>query len=133
MRTLVVSPSWVGDAVLSHPLLVRVKARDPQGTLDVLAPPWALAVYRRMPEVSQAIANPFGHGDLRLPERRRFAKSLAPYDRAIVLPNSFKSALIPWHAGIRLRTGWRGEMRYGLVNDLRRLDEEALPLIVERY
>jgi len=133
MRTLVVSPSWVGDAVLSHPLLVRVKARDPQGSLDVLAPPWALAVYRRMPEVSQVIANPFGHGHLRLAERRRFAKSLAPYDRAIVLPNSFKSALIPWHAGIRVRTGWRGEMRHGLLNDLRRLDEEALPLIVERY
>ncbi|HWH40056.1 MAG TPA: lipopolysaccharide heptosyltransferase II [Usitatibacter sp.] len=133
MRTLVVSPSWIGDAVLSHPLLGRVKARDPQGTIDVLAPPWALAVFRRMPEVHGAIANPFGHGDLRLAGRRRFAKSLAPYDRAIVLPNSFKSALIPWHAGIGVRTGWRGEMRYGLLNDLRRLDEEALPLIVERY
>lgn len=133
MRTLVVAPSWVGDAVLSHPLLVRLKARDPQGAIDVLAPPWALPVYRRMPEAAQAIANPFGHGDLRLAERRRFAKSLAAYDRAIVLPNTFKSALIPWHAGIRVRTGWRGEMRYGLLNDVRRLDEEALPLIVERY
>ncbi|HET7401554.1 MAG TPA: lipopolysaccharide heptosyltransferase II [Usitatibacter sp.] len=133
MRTLVVAPSWVGDAVLSHPLLVRLKARDPQGAIDVLAPPWALAVYRRMPEVHAAIANPFGHGDLRLAERRRFAKSLASNDRAIVLPNSLKSALIPWHAGIAVRTGWRGEMRYGLLNDLRRLDEEALPLIVERY
>jgi heptosyltransferase-2 len=133
LRTLVVAPSWVGDAVLSHPLLARVKARDPGGIIDVLAPPWVLAVYRRMPEVAQAISNPFGHGDVRLAERRRFAKSLPAYDRAIVLPNTLKSALIPWHAGIRVRTGWRGEMRYGLLNDLRRLDEEALPLIVERY
>jgi heptosyltransferase-2 len=86
-----------------------------------------------MPEVARAIALPFGHGDLKLAARRRFAKSLAPYDRAIVLPNSFKSALIPWHAGIARRTGYRGEMRYGLLNDLRTLDEEALPLIVERY
>ena len=133
MKTLVVSPSWIGDAVLSHPLLVRLKEADPAGTIDVLAPPWVLPVYRRMPEVAGSISNPFGHGSLRLGERRTFARSLAGYDRAIVLPNSFKSALIPWHAGIPRRTGYRGEMRYGLLNDLRALDEEAMPLIVERY
>jgi len=118
---------------LSHPLLVRLKERDPQGSIDVLAPSWALPVYRRMPEVAQAISLPFGHGDLKLGERRRFAKALPAYGRAIVLPNSFKSALIPWHAGIPVRTGYRGEMRYGLLNDLRALDEDKLPLIVERY
>ena len=99
----------------------------------MLAPPWALPVYRRMPEVAQVHALPFGHGDLKLGARRAFAKALPRYDRAIVLPNTFKSALIPWHAGIAVRTGYRGEMRYGLVNDMRRLDEDALPLIVERY
>jgi heptosyltransferase-2 len=132
-RTLVVAPSWIGDAVLSHPLLVRLKEAAPETPLDVLAPPWVLPVYARMPEVAQVIANPFGHGDLRLGERRRFAKTLGAYSHAVVLPNSFKSALIPWHAGIPRRTGWRGEMRYGLLNDARRLDEAALPLIVERY
>jgi heptosyltransferase II len=132
-RTLIVSPSWVGDAVLSHPLLVRLKEADPEGTIDVLAPPWALPVFRRMPQVAATHSLPFGHGELRLGERRRFAKALAPYDRAVVLPNSFKSALIPWHAGIPVRTGYRGEMRYGLLNDVRRLDQGALPLIVERY
>jgi heptosyltransferase-2 len=133
VRTLVVAPSWIGDAVLSHALLVRLKERDPHGTIDVLAPPWTLPVYRRMPEVAETITLPFGHGDLKLGERRRFAQSLPRYDRAIVLPNSFKSALIPWHAGIPERTGYRGEMRYGLLNDLRVLDQEKLPLIVERY
>lgn len=132
-RTLVVAPSWIGDAVLSHPLLVRLKERDPQGSIDVLAPPWALPVYRRMPEVAGMHALPFGHGDLKLGGRRKFAGTLPRYDRAVVLPNTFKSALIPWHAGIAVRTGYRGEMRYGLVNDMRRLDEAALPLIVERY
>lgn len=132
-RTLVVAPSWIGDAVLSHPLLVRLKEADPGGSIDVLAPPWALPVYRRMPQVSAALALPFGHGDLKLGERRRFAQSLPEYDRAIVLPNSWKSALIPWHAAIARRTGYRGEMRYGLLNDVRILDEHALPLIVERY
>ena len=131
--TLVVAPSWVGDAVLSHPLLVRLKERDPSGRIDVIAPPWVLPVYRRMPQVNQAIAQPFGHGDLKLGERRRFAKGLAPYDRAIVLPNSWKSALIPWHAGIKRRTGYIGELRYGLLNDARPMDKVGHPLIVERY
>ncbi|HEX5129641.1 MAG TPA: lipopolysaccharide heptosyltransferase II [Usitatibacter sp.] len=133
MRTLVVAPSWIGDAVLSHPLLMRLKEADPTGTIDVLAAPWVLPVYRRMPEVAGMHLNPFGHGDLRLGERRKFAKGLPAYDRAVVLPNTLKSALIPWHAGIPLRTGWLGEMRFGLLNDRRRLDEAALPLIVERY
>ncbi len=132
-RTLIVAPSWVGDAVLSHPLLIRLKEADPQGAIDVLGPPWALPVYRRMPQVAAAHCLPFGHGELRLGDRRRFAKTLPAYDRAVILPNSLKSALIPWHAGIPVRTGWRGEMRYGLLNDVRRLDEAALPLIVERY
>jgi heptosyltransferase-2 len=132
LDTLVVAPSWVGDAVLAHPLLTRLKARDP-GAIDVLAPGWAFAVFQRMPEVRRTLALPFGHGDLRLGERRRFAQSLPRYDRAIVLPNSFKSALVPWHAGIPVRTGYRGEMRYGLLNDMRLLDEEELPLIVERF
>ena len=86
-----------------------------------------------MPQVANAISLPFGHGDLKLLERRRFGKSLATYEQAIVLPNSLKSALVPWHAGIPVRTGYRGEMRFGLLNDVRRLDKEALPLIVERF
>jgi heptosyltransferase-2 len=112
---------------------VRLKELDPSGSIDVLAPPWALPVYRRMPEVAAAISLPFGHGDLKLGERRKFAKTMPRYDHAAVLPNTLKSALIPWHANIPVRTGYRGEMRYGLLNDLRVLDEAALPLIAERY
>ena len=118
---------------MSHPLLVRLKERDPAARIDVLGPAWAVPVFRRMPEVSDTLVLPFGHGDLRLGERRRFAKTLPAYDQAIVLPNSFKSALVPWHAGIPLRTGYSGEMRIGLLNDRRPLDEGALPLMVERF
>lgn len=133
MRILVVAPSWIGDAVISHALILRLKELEPAAAIDVLAPPWALPVYRRMAGVANAIALPFGHGDVKLGERRRFARGLGPYDRAIVLPNSWKSALVPWHAGIAVRTGYRGEMRYGLLNDLRVLDEKALPRLAERY
>jgi heptosyltransferase-2 len=114
-------------------MLVRVKERDPAGRIDVIAPPWVVPVYRRMPQVAEVIEQPFGHGELKLAERRRFARGLRGYDRAIVLPNSWKSALIPWHAGIKRRTGYIGELRYGLLNDVRALDTQALPLIVERY
>ena len=132
-RILVVAPSWVGDAVLTHPLLVRLKERDPGASIDVLGPPWALPVFRRMPQVAAVLTLPFGHGDLKLGERRRFGRSLAAYDQAIVLPNSFKSALVAWHAGIPLRTGYRGEFRYGLLNDVRALDPDAVPLMAERF
>ena len=88
-----------------------------------------------MPEVNDAIAMPLGHGALEIGERRKLGHSLREkrYDRAYVLPNSFKSALVPFFAGIPLRTGWRGEMRYGLLNDARVLDKDAWPLMVERY
>ncbi|HSN20129.1 MAG TPA: lipopolysaccharide heptosyltransferase II, partial [Usitatibacter sp.] len=134
MRTLVIAPSWIGDAVLSHALVARLKEIEPGSAVDVLAPPWALPVYRRMAGVERAIALPFGHGELKLGARRAFARTLGGgYDRAIVLPNTWKSALIPWHAGIPRRSGYRGEMRYGLLNDLRVLDEKALPRLVDRY
>ncbi len=133
MRTLVVAPSWVGDAVLSQPLIARLREADPGGAIDVLAAPWTLPVYRRMPQVAATIALPFRHGELAFVARRRLARTLSHYDRAVVLPNSWKSALVAWHAGIPVRTGYVGELRYGLLNDARRLDRAALPLLVERY
>jgi heptosyltransferase-2 len=134
-RILVVGPSWVGDTVLAQPLFKRLHEKHAALELDVLAPTWTLPLLRRMPEVTRALASPFGHGELRLTERWRRARELAArgYDQAIVLPNSFKSALLPRLAGIRLRTGYIGEARQLLLNDARRLDRRALPLMVERF
>lgn len=134
-RILVVGPSWVGDAVIAQSLFRRLREDDPNCRLDVLSPAWTEGLLQRMPEVDDVIANPFGHGQLRLPARYRFARTLRTrqYDQAFVLPNSLKAALIPFLAGIPQRTGFVGEMRYGIVNDARVLDKQQLPLMVERF
>ena len=134
-RTLIVAPAWIGDAVLSQPLLMRLKVLAPDTPIDVLAPPWTEAVYRRMPEVADTHTSPFNHGDISLWGRRKLGLELAAlgYDTGYVLPNSFKSALVPRFANIRTRVGWRGEMRGKLLNDCRDLDEAALPTMAERF
>ena len=131
---LVVGPSWVGDMVMASVLFQLLRARQPQARIDVLAPGWSLPLLARMPEVNQGIEMPVGHGRLGLRTRWQLARSLrGRYDQAIVLPGSLKSALVPWLAGIARRTGYRGEQRYGLINDMRQLRPAELPLMVQRY
>ncbi|CAI1185633.1 ADP-heptose--LPS heptosyltransferase RfaF [Serratia marcescens] len=135
MKILVIGPSWVGDMMMSQSLYRTLKAEYPSAEIDVMAPAWCRPLLARMPEVNQALAMPLGHGALGLSERRRLGRALRAnrYDRAYVLPNSFKSALVPFFADIPQRIGWRGEMRYGLLNDVRVLDKTAFPLMVQRY
>ena len=134
-KILLVAPAWIGDAVLVQPLAARLHERKSNLSLDVLAPPWTEPVFARMPEVDQTIVAPFGHGELALGKRRALANALKEgrYTQAIVLPNSFKSALVPFFARIPIRTGYIGEMRFGLLNDIRRLDAHALPRMVDRF
>ena len=120
---------------MSQPLLTLLKQRDPGATIDVLGPGWALPIFRRMPEVNETIESPFTHGELALRKRLQIGRSVRArhYDRAYVLPNSFKSALVPLFARIPGRIGFVGEARHWLLTDARRLDERALPLMVERF
>lgn len=134
-KILVIAPSWVGDSVMAQPLYRRLHERHAQLELHVFAPQWTLPLLARMPEVAKAHLNPFGHGALDLLGRWKTARQLKTegFDQAIVLPNSLKSALIPLFAGIPLRTGFVGESRYGILNDTRELDENRLPMMVERF
>ena len=134
-RCLVVGPSWVGDMLMAQSLFKALAARHPGLALDVLAPAWSHGILARMPEVRRALVAPFAHGRFGLGERWRLGRELSRegYDQAIVLPNSWKSALVPFFAGIPLRTGYLGEFRHGLLNDRRRLDPRAMPRLVERY
>ncbi len=134
-KILIVGPSWVGDMVMAQTLFTSLKQQDPDCSIDVLAPAWSRPLLERMSEVNAAISMPIGHGELVLSKRWTMAQQLRKqvYDAAYVLPNSLKSALIPAFAGIPLRVGWRGEMRFGLLNDIRLLDKARYPLMIERF
>ncbi len=135
MKILIIGPSWVGDMVMAQGLFIALKNIYPDCEIHVLAPAWCRDLLAHMPEVMAAIDMTVGHGKLDLSKRRAIARDLKQqrFDQAIILPNSFKSALIPWFAGIPLRIGWRGESRSLLINDCRDLDEQAYPLMVERF
>lgn len=133
-RILIVAPNWIGDCVAAQPLFRRLATRRSDVVIDALAPAWVAPSLAAMPEIRKVIPNPFGHGAFDLAGRWKLARSLAgQYDEAYVLPNSWKSALIPLFAGIPIRVGFLGEARYGVINRAHRLDEKALPLQVERY
>ncbi|MEY5100998.1 MAG: ADP-heptose-LPS heptosyltransferase [Pseudomonadota bacterium] len=121
--------------VMAQSLFMTLKAADPAVEIDVLAPGWSLPILERMPEVRRGIAMPLGHGEFGLGKRWQLGRSLARerYGQAIVLPGSLKSALVPWFAGIPRRTGFRGEMRFVLLNDIRALDKQRLPMTVQRF
>jgi heptosyltransferase-2 len=121
--------------VMAQILFKLLHGRHPGLALDVLAPRWTFALLERMPEVRRAIESPFEHGDLKLGERRRLGRSLAAegYDQAIVLPKTFKSALVPFFARIPLRTGYIGELRHWILNDARKLDRARLPQMAQQY
>lgn len=126
MKTLIVSPNWIGDAVMAQPLIASIKRADPHGRIDVLAPPATAAVFAAIAEVDDVIEHPAPHGKLELRARFKLGRALArrKFDQAYVLPNSLKSALVPFFAGVPRRIGYRGEFRYGLLNLVRDANRE---------
>ena len=127
-RILIVAPNWIGDALIAHPLAARLREKLPAARIDALAPAWVAPVLRRMPEIEEVVITPFEHGQLHLLERWKFGQSLRArrYDQAVVLPNSWKSALVPFFADIPVRSGYVGESRYGLLNLLYRAPGKAV-------
>lgn len=134
-KALIVAPSWIGDTIMAQPLFARLHARHPGLQLDALAPSWVAPVLRRMDDITEVVESPFGHGQVSLKARWQLARQLAArgYDAVYVLPNSLKSALVPFLAGIPQRIGFTGESRYGLINVRHTLDKTSLPLMVERF
>jgi heptosyltransferase II len=131
LRTLIISPNWIGDAVMAQPLLALLSKRHPSRPIDVLAPPSVAPVWRAMRQVDTVLETPFRHGALQLKERWAYAQVLRAngYADAYVLPNTLKYALIPWLAGVPVRVGYKGEMRYGLLNVMHHDDFPPRPMV----
>ncbi|GAB1258485.1 lipopolysaccharide heptosyltransferase II [Aurantivibrio plasticivorans] len=133
-KMLIIGPSWVGDMVMAQALFVLLKQQKPDREIDVIAPAWTRPLLERMPEIRGSLDMPIGHGKFMWSERKKIGRGLrGQYQECIVLPNSWKSALIPFFANIPKRIGWRGEMRFGLLNDIRLLNKRRYPLMVQRY
>ncbi len=134
-KLLVVGPSWIGDMVMAQSLYKLLRKRGPEREIHVIAPVWSKPVLARMPEVGRAIELPVTHGEAGVGKRWRLGRELRTegYQRAIVLPRSLKSSLIPFFASVPVRTGFRGEWRFGLINDMRAFDPARLDQTVKRF
>lgn len=134
-RILVVGPAWVGDMVMAQSLFITLKQQYPKTLIDVVAPAWSKPLLRRMPQINTAFSLPVGHGKLQLRQRWKLGRQLRSnqYHQAIVIPRSYKAALVPWFTKVPVRTGYKGESRYGIINDMRPLDKSVLTQTVQRY
>jgi heptosyltransferase-2 len=132
-RILVIGPAWVGDMVMADVLFQILKSQK-NCVIDVLAPEWSRPLTERMPSIRASLSMPLGHGEWQWSQRQKIAKTLKDqYDKAYVLPNSWKSALIPFLAHVPKRIGWLGEMRFGLLNDWRILSKKNYPRMIDRF
>ena len=134
-KILIISPAWIGDIVIAQSLLKYIKHQDSGTIIDILVPAWSHELYSTMPEINEIFIMPLGHSQFQLKTRWQLGKGLRnkKYHQAIILPNSWKSAIIPFAARIPIRTGWLGEMRFGLLNDWRILNKKILPMMVQRF
>ncbi len=130
---LVIAPQWIGDAVMTEPLMRRLAARGERLTVGAL--PWVAPVYRAMPQVAEVVEFPFAHGGLQFKARRALAQQMeGRFDVAYVLPNSLKSALLPFLASIPKRVGYLGEARVGLLTHrLKNPPKDKRPPMVAFY
>ena len=131
--SLIIAPQWIGDAVMAEPLLRRLARRGER--LTVAALPWVAPVFGAMPQVAEVVEVPFAHGGLQWQARRQLARQWrGRFDAAYVLPNSLKSALVPWWAGIPRRVGYLGEARVGLLTHrLKNPPKDRRPPMVALY
>ncbi len=131
-RILIIAPQWVGDAIMAESLFSNIQQHDVK--IDVLCQPFLAPLFTRMSSINRVHPVAFKRGSLSLQKRWKVGRSLrGRYDEAVVLPNSWKSALVPFFARIPIRSGWRGEYRYGLLTDCRRLNKKQYPLMVQRF
>ena len=134
-KLLIVGPAWIGDMVMAQSLYKLLLSRNPGARIHVIAPPWSKPILDRMPEVSRAIQLDVAHGEVAVGTRWKLGRRLRDkgYGQAIVLPRSLKAALVPFFAGVPVRTGFQGEWRFALINDMRPFEPDRLDQTVKRF
>ena len=130
---LIVPYMWIGDFVRCHTVVRLLKESQPGRPVDILTTTMAAPLLDYMPGLRKGVVFDLPRKQLALGRHRALARRLRPesYGQALIMPRTWKAALGPYLAGIPLRTGFVGEMRFGLVNDLRR-GERNLPRMVDR-
>jgi heptosyltransferase II len=130
---LIVPYMWIGDFVRCHTVVRLLRQRFPDRPVDVLTTPMVAPLLDYMPGVRKGVVFELPRKRLALSRHRALARALRVerYGDALIMPRTWKSALAPFLAGIPRRTGFTGEMRFGLVND-RRGGEKKLPRMVDR-
>jgi len=135
-KICIISPNWIGDMMMAQSLFKWLKQQNSNTQIDVFARARTYPLLQYMPEVDNRFLLPFERGQWCFLKRIMYARHLKKshdYHQAIVLPNSWKSAIIPFFAGIPKRTGWVGEIRFGILNDCRQLPKKQLPRMVDRF
>jgi heptosyltransferase-2 len=130
---LIVPYVWIGDFVRSHSVVRLLRAKDPDRSVDIVSNTLCAPLADYMPGVRRAIAIDLPRGTLGIALQRQLASMLreAHYEQAIVMSRKWKAALAPWLAGIPVRTGFAGEFRFGLLNDVR-FGENRLPRMIDQ-
>jgi heptosyltransferase-2 len=130
---LLVPYMWIGDFVRCHTVVKLLRQRYPQRPVDVLTTPLCAPLLDYMPGVRKGVVCDLPRRRLAFGEHRALAARLARerFGSVLVMPRTWKSALAPFLAGIPERTGFAGEGRFWLLNDIR-FGERRLPRMIDR-
>jgi heptosyltransferase-2 len=130
---LIVPYMWIGDFVRCHSVAKLLRARYPRRPVDVLTTTLCAPLVDYMPGVRKGIVCDLPRKQLALGQHRSLAARLTAehYGSALIMPRTWKAALAPYLAGIPERSGFAGEARFGLINDLR-FGERKLPRMIDR-
>ena len=117
-KFLIIAPSWIGDLIISQSLIKYLKKEYQDCQIDIIVRPELVKLAKMMPEVQNIYSLDIEHKELGLIKRHILAKEIKKYSysTSIILPNSFKSAIIPWLANVPLRVGYNRELRLFLLN-----------------
>jgi heptosyltransferase-2 len=130
---LIVPYVWIGDFVRCHSVVKLLRAQAPDRPVDIVSSTLCAPLADYMPGVRKAIVIDLPRRRLGVALQRQLANTLRQlhYAQALVMSRKWKAALAPWLAGVPLRTGFTGEMRFGLLNDLR-AGERKLPRMIDQ-